>query len=187
MAKSMLKKNVYSLPSHILLLLATCVLAGGFSTQKDAAVLSQPKEERKAQDALPQAGDPMWGNFAKCKVHYNNTKHTYSIDYTPDIKALAGKPLTVSGFIMPLEATEKFSHFLLSKRTPTCAFCPPGEPNEIVEVFTKKPLRYTEGIVVVTGTFGFTNNPDLGLFFQLKDSTLTDSKPLQPKNKPPLV
>ena len=174
-------------PIRIAFIVVSFVLLSGFSVQKDAAVLNQPSDERKAQDALPQAQDPVWKSLTQCKVHLNDTTHKYSITYTSEVKAMEGKPLTVSGFMMPLEATEKFKHFLLSKRTPTCPFCPPGEPNEIVEVFTKKPVKYTEGIVVVTGTMTFTTNPDLGLFFQLKDSESADTQPYKPKGKLPLV
>lgn len=160
--------------THTALIVASFLLVSGFSTQQPPAS-NQPSEERKAQDALPKSQDPIWKSLFDCKVHYNSKTHHYSIDYTPEVKAMEGKPLTVSGFMLPLEATEKFNHFLLSKRTPTCFFCPPGEPNEIVEVFTTKPVKYNEGISVVTGTLKFTSNPDLGLFFQLKDSDATDA------------
>lgn len=147
-----------------LLFLPIAMLAlSGFMTEEIAA-------ERRAQEKLPQSHDEMWKTFAACKVHYDSKKFTYSIDYTADVKAMAGRQITVNGFMLPLESSEKFTHFLLSKRTPTCPFCPPGEPNEIIEVFSKKPVQWDDGIITATGTFGFTNNPDLGLFFQLKDA-----------------
>ena len=172
-----------------LALLAVAFLSlTGFSVQQNAAVLSQPSDERKAQDALPKSGDPMWNALFQCKVHYDDKSHKYSITYTPEVKAMEGKPMTIAGFMLPLEATETFKHFLISKRTPTCPFCPPGEPNEIAEVFTTKPVKYDEGIVVVTGTFRFTTNPDLGLFFQLKDATASSSAmPIQLKSKLPMI
>ena len=167
------------------LILAAFLLLSGFSEQKAPANIGQPTDERKAQDALPQANDDMWKTFGKCKVHLDQKNYKYSIDYTPEVKAMERKEITVSGFMLPLESTEKFKHFLLSKRTPTCPFCPPGEPNEIVEVFTKKPVTWDEGIVVVTGKFGFTSNPELGLFFQLKDADSMDIKPFGKKDKLP--
>lgn len=169
------------------LICAAFLMLSGFSQQKDAAVLSQPSDERKAQDMLPQASDPMWTTLAACKVHYNDKTHKYSITYTPEVKAMEGKPQTMTGFMMPLEATEKFNHFLLSKRTPTCAFCPPGEPNEIVEIFTKKPVKFSEGMLTITGTMQFTTNPDLGLFFQLKDADSLEMKPAKPARKTPII
>ena len=166
-------------------LIISWLALSGFSVQESTG---QPLDERKAQDALPKANDPMWDILTKCKVHLDQKAYKYSIEYTPEVKAMEGKQVTVSGFVMPLESTETFSHFLLSKRTPTCFFCPPGEPNEIVEVFTKKPIKWSDGIVVVTGTFKFTKNPELGLFFQLKDADSMDTKPFQMnKNKLPDV
>jgi hypothetical protein len=154
-------------------LIVSWLALSGFSVQEST---SQPLDERKAQDALPQSKDAMWNTLAKCNVHLDQKKYKYSIDYTPEVKAMEGKPVTISGFVMPLESTETFKHFLLSKRTPTCFFCPPGEPNEIVEVFTKKPIKWSDGIVTVTGTFTFTSNPDLGLFFQVKDADSEEFK-----------
>jgi hypothetical protein len=157
---------------RIKLIVPACLITAwlalsGFSVQESTG---QPLDERKAQDLLPQSKDAMWDILTKCKVNLNQKTYKYSINYTPEVKAMEGTPITISGFVMPLEASEKFSHFLLSKRTPTCFFCPPGEPNEIVEVFTKKPIKWTGNIIAVTGTFKFTTNPDLGLFFQVKDA-----------------
>lgn len=168
--------RIHLLRKTVLLCIAMMMLSG-FTVEENATVLGQPLDERQAQNALPQSHDPMWEKFIRCKVKLDEKKHTYSITYTPEVKALEGKQMTVSGFMMPLDATETFKHFLLSKRTPTCGFCPPGEPNEIVEVFTSSPIAYDEGIVTVTGTMHFTNNPDMGLFFQLKNAAATASKP----------
>ncbi|MEZ5647682.1 MAG: DUF3299 domain-containing protein [Alphaproteobacteria bacterium] len=140
----------------------------GFSKQEIS--VGQPSAEREAQNALPQSHDNLWAAFIKCKVHLDPKKYTYTIDYTPEVKAMEGKPFTISGFMLPLEAKIKFTHYLLSKRTPTCLFCPPGEPNEIVEVFSKKPVEWDDGIVTITGTMKFINDPETGLFFQMQNA-----------------
>jgi hypothetical protein len=149
------------------------------------AFTTQPMDERKIQGGLPQSHDEMWAVFAKCKVHNDKKTFTYSIDLTPEVKEMDGKIFTISGFMLPLEPKEKFTHYLLSKRTPTCPFCPPGEPNEIVEVFSKKPVSWDEGIVVVTGTMKLTNNAENGLFFQMKDAESMDTKSIEKKSKIP--
>lgn len=144
------------------LLLPLLLVLSGFS--------SQPEEERKLQAQLPQSQDAAWNDFIACKVKADSKNFTYSITYTPAIRALEGKTVSISGFMLPLEATEKFKHFLLSKRTPTCGFCPPGEPNEVFEVFAKKPVTWDEKLVVTTGTLKLTNQAEKGIFFQLKDA-----------------
>lgn len=166
---------------------AAIILLCGFTVEQAPEGIGQPADERQAQDALPQSYDDMWNVFGKCTVHLDKKNYTYSIDYTPEVKAMEHKQITISGFMLPLESEETFNHFLLSKRTPTCPFCPPGEPNEIVEVFTKEPVAWDEGIVTVTGTMRFTKNPELGLFFQLKDATSMDMMPAEFKKKQPPV
>lgn len=140
------------------------------------AVLSafsvQPSDERKAQQALPQSKDPMWERLAKTKISFEDKTGLYSATYPSDIKAMEGKPFTINGFMMPLEATESFNHFILSRRPPTCPFCPPGEPNEVVEVYTTKPTKWREEAITITGTFGFTNQQELGMFFTVKQATI---------------
>ncbi|MFN5351852.1 MAG: DUF3299 domain-containing protein [Alphaproteobacteria bacterium] len=152
--------------SQIIVIIGVFILISGFS-------ISQPTDERNVQDALPKSQDKMWDVFFKCKVTLlDNIKYVYSIDYTPEVKEMEGMQIEISGFVLPLEPTEKFTHFLLSKRTPTCFFCPPGEPNELIEVFTKKPIAWEDKLTKVQGILEFSKNPEKGLFFQMRDAEI---------------
>lgn len=131
----------------------------------------QPLDERKAQDSLPASQHPLWEALHKTKVTANEKTGYFSAQFPPEVKAIVGKEQTVNGFMMPLETKDKFSHFLLSKRTPTCPFCPPGEPNEIIDIWTRKPVTYEDKLITLKGTFELMNNKDMGLFFKLKDAT----------------
>ena len=135
-----------------------------------AAAPSQPLDERRAQDALPKAKDTLWTLFAKVKVSFNQNRGTYSAVFSEDVKKLDGQPIKISGFMLPLEATDTFKHFLLSKRTPTCPYCPPGEPNEILEVYTAQPVAYEENLSVFEGTFALAEDKEAGIFLTLKDA-----------------
>ena len=152
-----------------LTLLAVVLLAlSGFSKQKNVDPgAGQPPEERKAQEALPQSKDPIWKVLGKTKVHLDAKEWHYSAEFPPEVKAMVGKPITITGFVLPLDATEEFKHFIISKRTPTCAFCPPGEPNEIADVWLDKPMKWDQDAVTVTGTFELMDNDQLGLFFKI--------------------
>lgn len=136
----------------------------------------QPIDERDAQNALPQAKDSLWAEFSKCKITSKEDKkndvYLYGINYTPEIQAIRGKEIEISGFMLPLEPTEKFKHFILSKRTPTCAFCPPGKPNEIVDVWTDEPVKWDDHLVKVKGKFEFVNDQKLGMFFQIRNAKI---------------
>jgi hypothetical protein len=156
------------LKTRAALLLAFFVLCG-FTKQSDNG-FGQPASERKAQDALPKSADPLWKILGKTKIHLNEKKGLYSATYPPEVKALVGKQVTLKGLMLPLEPTEKFHHFLISLRTPTCPFCPPGEPNEIADVVTDKAVKWDEDMIKVTGTFGLMDNPELGLFFKISNA-----------------
>jgi hypothetical protein len=129
--------------------------------------IGQPADERAAQDALPKSQSPVWEKFVKCKVGYNNRTGIYSIADTPEVRALAGTSITVNGFVLPLDASDHTRHFLLTRRTPVCMFCPPGEPNEVVEVFAPHAIVWTDKIVTVTGPLSLINNGEKGMFFRI--------------------
>ena len=145
-------------------LLALFLLLSAFSFQ--------PLDERKAQEALPMSQSPIWQILGKTKITADDKQGYFNAVIPAAVKALAGKEVTVSGFMMPLESKEKFTHFLLAKRTPTCPFCPPGEPNEIIEVWTGKAVSYTENVITVKGIFALMNNRDMGVFFKLKEAKI---------------
>lgn len=73
--------------------------------------------------------------------------------------------------MLPLEQESMTRHFLMSRFTPVCFFCPPGDPNEVVEVRTLKPFRAGYDRVKVTGVFSLTNNGEKGLFFRIDGAT----------------
>jgi hypothetical protein len=133
------------------------------------AFTGQPSEERQAQEELPQSHDRMWQILGKTRIGFDEKKEIYTAGIPDSVKALDGKQVTVSGFILPLEPTETFKHFILSRNTPTCAFCLPGEPNEIIDVWLEKPIGWDEGMVKVTGTFELTSDQEMGMFFRIKE------------------
>ncbi len=152
----------------IIPVLALCcfLLLSAFS-QQSGAKAGQPTDERQAQDALPKSHDPMWAQLGKTKIKFDEKTGQFSATYPPEVKALVGKQITIQGFMLPLEATDSFKHFILSKRTPTCPFCPPGEPNEILDVWMDSNVSWSDDTIKVSGTFELMNNPDLGMFFKL--------------------
>ena len=156
------------------LLVTILLAASAFATQPtpNVDVSSQPPEERAAQESLPKSTDPVWSILIKTKIHVNEKKGLYSATYPPEVKALVGKPMTVTGFMLPLEDTRTFKHFILSRRTPTCPFCPPGEPNENIDIWLDKPKAYDEHLIKITGNFALMNNAEFGMFFKLDHATL---------------
>lgn len=122
----------------------------------------------RSQNSIPQSENKLWETLATSPVKMDYRKLRYHIDYSLEVKALDGKTLTIDGYMMPLEATPKFTHFLLTKRSPSCPYCPPGRPNEIIEVFLNQPISWDERMITITGTMALTEQAELGLFYQLK-------------------
>ncbi|MDB5429604.1 MAG: hypothetical protein JWP35_720 [Caulobacter sp.] len=136
-----------------------------------SAGFGQPGGERAAQKALPHATDPLWAVLRTTKISEDVRRGIFTAHNPAAVQALAGKTITISGYMMPLESQPRTTHFLLSKYTPVCFFCPPGEPNEVIEVHTVKPLKAGYDKVTVTGRFALQNDGEKGLFFVLNQAT----------------
>lgn len=156
--------------TRFLLCLLAFFTVTGFTEQTITATSSlslQPEDERQAQEALPKSHDALWAQLAKTKIDVDPNKGLYDAHVPDDIKKMQGQDVSISGFILPLESTPTFKRFLLSKRTPTCFFCPPGAPNEVIEVTTDKPVKWDEDLVTYQGAFELTNDREMGIFFKL--------------------
>jgi hypothetical protein len=132
--------------------------------------LDELSSERMAQTSLPIAKGEFWDKLFKCKILFDNKTHLYSVKMTDEIKALDGKIVQIQGFMYPLSMEEKQTHILLSKRTPVCFFCPPGEPNEILDVQLAKPTELNSDLVTIEGRFSLMDQKEEGIFFALKDA-----------------
>ena len=158
--------------TFLMLLLAS--FAWGFNVRDQPESSFSRSGSLSGSSAPPkamQSEDPLWKSFSQCKLKANKD-YSYDISYLPKVKSMAGKEVTISGFMLPLEAKQKSGHFLLERRAPTCAFCPPGEPNEIMEVFASKPMTWEENLVTLSGTLILPNDGKKGIFFQLKDAVV---------------
>lgn len=85
------------------------------------------------------------------------------------VQALDRKTVKVQGFMTPLEAGDKQQHFLLSSVPTSCSFCVPAGPEGMVEVRTRKPVRYTLEPVVVEGQLSVLLDDPYGLFYRVED------------------
>ncbi len=132
-----------------------------------ALVFGQPTAERRAQQDLPRSDDPVWAVLTTTRINEDAGKGAFSAVFPPAVSALAGKEISISGFMLPLEARSETDHFLLSKYTPVCAFCPPGRPNEVIEVRSTGPVYPDTAQVTVTGRFSLQRDGGAGLFFRM--------------------
>lgn len=143
-------------------------------TFRPSAILS--KSIKKISNTLFKPSRPIWEVLSENTVTYNDELGQFNISYTQDTKDLVGKKLVVKGFIMPLEASEKFTHFLLTKSTPSCFFCPPENTNETIDIYLTKAITWDENMIAVKGVFELNNNLDLGLFFKIDNAVIVKNK-----------
>lgn len=115
---------------------------------------------------------PIWG-LIKTSTHFriDNAKGLYVATFDKPMQAAQGKAFTVSGYLLPLEASPSFHHFAVTRRNTGCPFCPPNEIGEAVEVFTRKPIAYTQAEVTFTGRLALTPTSAEGMFYRLEDAT----------------
>ena len=140
--------------------LAQTALAGSLPTQ--------PANERARQKLFPASDDPIWTTLQKSRITADEKRGIYTAEHPMDVILLQNQDLLVRGFLLPLDVMPPFTHFILSRYTPVCAFCPPGAPNEAIELFTSRPVKINNGAeVMVKGRFAMTSDSASGLFFRI--------------------
>ena len=97
----------------------------------------------------------------------DDTPAKFEVVFSPEVKKLNNKEIKVAGFMMPIEQREAHKRFMLSAVPPGCPFCLPGGPNSIIEVFVKKPLKYTTDALVVTGTMNLLKDDPSGFYYRM--------------------
>ena len=90
--------------------------------------------------------------------------------FSKGIASLDKKDVKLQGFMMPLDMGEKQKRFLLVAMPPSCAFCLPGGPDQLVEVVAKTPVKYGFDPIVISGKFVVLKDDPMGLYYRLTDA-----------------
>lgn len=86
------------------------------------------------------------------------------------LRPLQGKTVKLQGYILPIEAGQTHSYFLLSAWSPTCPFCLSAGPEAMVEVRARKAVKYSIDPVVVEGRLLLLDNDPGGVFYRLVEA-----------------
>ncbi len=129
--------------------------------------LGQPPAERLLQRTRPHSASALWSVLKRTRIHEDDRRGLFTAAFPLMVRALAGQTVAVSGFMLPLEPGRFTDHFLLSRYTPVCFFCPPGAPNEVIEVRSDESISVGPGEYEFTGRFGLQDDGQAGLFFRL--------------------
>jgi len=98
------------------------------------------------------------------------------LEFSNEILALDEKLVRIYGFMMPLDMTEQQKHFLLSAVPPSCPFCMPAGPEAIVEVMSKRPVRYAFKPIVMAGKLSVLTNDRSGMLYRILDAEPVDTR-----------
>jgi hypothetical protein len=116
---------------------------------------------------------------ALTNVAYTRHEGKTALRFDDGIQALDGKALKLRGFITPLSSTGDQRHFILSSKVPTCPYCLPARPDEMVEIFCRQPVKYSLDPITVFGRFTILHDDASGFYYRMMDAepVSRDSQP----------
>lgn len=122
---------------------------------------------------LDHEDDARWGMFHDAKITADEAKGEYRADFSPSMAKMEGAHVSIMGYMLPIEATTHSAHFVITRRSSGCPFCPPNEPTEAIEVFALKPFDYTQGPIAVEGRLHLVRRSEQGLFYRLDQAKVS--------------
>jgi hypothetical protein len=150
-----------------------------------AATAAQAQNKAGQHDVPPGADPALFKPLPEVKgvvswktlsqVELVKAKDRYVPQYAAGVSDLDKKEVRLQGFMMPLTMGDQQSHFILSAMPQSCMFCMPGGPEQLVEVKTKKPIKYTFDPVILSGKMAVLKDDPTGIFYRL-----TEAVPVKP-------
>jgi hypothetical protein len=96
--------------------------------------------------------------------------------FSKDILALDQQKVTVQGFMLPIDMTEKQKHFLISAVPPHCPFCLPAGSEALIEVQAKDAITFGFEPVMLSGKLSVLKNDSSGLLYRLTEAEAIETK-----------
>jgi uncharacterized protein len=149
-------------------------IARGFSDEKlQDSGLIDPSEIPSVHNSFYQVPEGVvgWDTLGKLDVRTEVIAPLQAIfhtDYSEEIKALDGQEVKLMGFIYPLEGGLEHARFLLTAWPPSCPFCLPAGPAQMVEVFCEEPVEFTEGAILMAGKFEVLEEDPSGMYYRMQ-------------------
>ncbi|MEM7023250.1 MAG: hypothetical protein AAF637_11770, partial [Pseudomonadota bacterium] len=149
------------------------------TTESDAQALIEPEEIPSVHNTFYQVPDDAvgWntlGNMDVTTEILGPLRTVFHVDYTDEVKALDAQDVKVMGFLYPLKGGVEHSHFLLTAWPPSCPFCLPAGPSQMVEVFAAEPVEFSEGAIMMGGTFRVLEDDPSGMYYRMDDARLVE-------------
>ena len=129
-------------------------------------LLADPKQEPNS-----------WKLLSKVEIErrYDET-FNFEVEFpifSDEVKALDGKPITMEGWMIPLDELRGKNYFVLSALPfANCFFCGGAGPETVMEVFSKKEISFTEKKIKVRGKLSINPDDPMRLMYILNDAEL---------------
>jgi hypothetical protein len=112
------------------------------------------------------------------QIEYEKSTDEYGEIYVPkfgeDIKALEGKEIVLSGYIIPFEGMFEPNHLIISSvPVASCFFCGGAGPESVAEVDLKETVKYTAKKVTVRGKLKLNSTDVDQLMYIIEESTMS--------------
>lgn len=150
------------------------------AAQTYAAASAAPdyKSGRVVEDVWKPAATPKGGTSWKVLESTGETTRTdrqgfivSKPKFSPQVKALAGKRITVAGWMMPLTPGRTQKHFVLLGYPPGCPFHFHAAPNQFIEVYADTAFPTSETrVFTVSGVLELTGYDESGIFYRLRQA-----------------
>ena len=116
---------------------------------------------------LKHEDDLQWLLFHNVRITADRAAGIYMASFDPLLLKMEGQSISITGYILPLEPIPASAHFVLTRRSPGCPYCPPNEPTEAIEIFSEGLVKATQAPITVQGKLHLVAHSDQGLFFRI--------------------
>ena len=150
--------------------------ASGFTQERlDGSGLIDPSEIPQVHNTFYKVpeGAIGWDLLGDLDVRSESIAPLQTIfhtEYRPEVKALDGQEVKIMGFIFPLEGGLTHDRFLLTAWPPSCPFCLPAGPSQMVEVYCEDSVEFTDGAIMIAGTFELLHDDPSGMYYRMRDA-----------------
>ncbi len=124
-----------------------------------------------------QSGPPLWKTLSKITYEkkYDDLLG-FKVDvpvFADEVKAMEGKIVTVSGYIIPVEGYKSHDEFVFSAYPYSmCFFCGGAGPETVMEVSATEPIKYTSEKVTIKGKLLLNKDNVNRLMYVMTDAVL---------------
>jgi uncharacterized protein len=143
-----------------------------------AAAAAPPRASAPTETVWKPADTPpggvAWSLLESTKEITRTDKAGFIIskpNFPAAVRALNGKTVRVSGYMMPLENGALQTHFVLLAYPPDCPFHLNPNPTQFIEVKTKSGLTFDYRVKTIEGKLELHGQDESGIFYKIFDGT----------------